>query len=599
VTIDSGQANLAFCCAFVDELAANGLTHAVICPGSRSTPLAVALAAHREIRTWVQVDERSAAFFALGMARQLRQPVAILCTSGTAAANFSPPVAEASLSRIPLLVLTADRPPELRDWGAAQTINQIELYGSHVKWFVDMPVPDDEPALLRQARASAARALAAAATAPAGPIHLNFPFREPLLPLDLRAPLDLEASFGRGRRGHALVATPSTVPNVDDVTIEAIATLLAGTERGIIVAGPSESHSLAGALRGLSAATGFPVLADPLSGLRFGARERDGVIDGYDSFLRDERTAERLAPEVVIRVGAVPTSKPLQQFLAAHPGDEHLVVDDGAPRDPLHLATRYLIADPAEAISRVSAAVTEIGVPTTCEWRERWRAVDALTRRTIADYLAGMDELFEGRACSEVASLLPDGATLVVGNSMPVRDVDAFVRGDERRLRVVGTRGANGIDGVVSSALGGAAVSSEPLALIVGDLSFYHDMNGLLAAGRFGLSATVVVLNNDGGGIFSFLPQAQQLEREQFEALFGTPIGLDVAGVAELYECAFERPRTWDAFQRAVSKSIAQPGVSIIEVVTDRQHNVELHRRISTAVTEALHGASPGDLRRA
>jgi 2-succinyl-5-enolpyruvyl-6-hydroxy-3-cyclohexene-1-carboxylate synthase len=289
----------------------------------------------------------------------------------------------------------------------------------------------------------------------------------------------------------------------------------------------------------------------------------------------------------------------LQQFLAAHPGEEHLVVDDGAPRDPLHLASRYLIADPAEAFCRVSAAVTRIGVPKACEWRELWQAVDALTARTIANHLAGLDELFEGRACAEAASLLPDGATLVVGNSMPVRDVDTFVRGDKRRLRVVGTRGANGIDGVVSSALGGAAVSSEPLALIVGDLSFYHDMNGLLTAGRFGLSATVVVLNNDGGGIFSFLPQAQQLEGEQFEALFGTPIGLDVAGVAELYECAFERPRNWGAFQRAVSKSIAQPGVSIIEVVTDRQHNVELHRSISAAVTEALHGATPGGPHRA
>jgi 2-succinyl-5-enolpyruvyl-6-hydroxy-3-cyclohexene-1-carboxylate synthase len=552
------------------------------------------MAAHRDIRIWVQVDERSAAFFALGMARQVGQPVAMLCTSGTAAANFGPAVAEASLSRIPLLVLTADRPPELRDWGAAQTIDQIGLYGSHVKWFVDMPVPDQAPGLARQARATAARAIVTAVTAPAGPVHLNFPFREPLLPLDLRPPLDFSALFDDGRRGSVTRSMTRVVPNLDDASIETIGKLVAGNRQGIIIAGPGESRSLACALGSLSATTGFPVLADPLSGVRFGAHDRHGVIDGYDSFLRHEQTAKRFAPEIVIRVGAVPTSKPLQQFLAACPGDEHLIIDAGAPRDPIHLASHYLTVDPAETICSISAAAMKAGATTDGEWLEQWRQADALTGRTLADRLAGTDEFFEGRACAEVAALLPDNATLVVGNSMPIRDVDTFVRGDERSLRIVGTRGANGIDGVVSSALGSAAVSSGPLVLILGDLSFYHDMNGLLAAGRFGLSATIVVLNNDGGGIFSFLPQSQQLVGELFEALFGTPIGLDLAGAAALYGCAFARPKNWEAFRKAVSTSVAEPGVSIIEVVTDRQRNVELHRNISAAVSKVLQAASPG-----
>jgi 2-succinyl-5-enolpyruvyl-6-hydroxy-3-cyclohexene-1-carboxylate synthase len=593
VTLDPGAANLRLAAALVDQLAASGVRHAVICPGSRSTPIAVSLASHPEIRNWILVDERAAAYFALGMARQLAAPVVILSTSGTAAANFLPAVVEARLSRIPLLVLTADRPPELRDWGAAQTIDQIQLFGSQVKLFVDMPVPVDDDALVRHARATAARAVQTTRNDPVGPVHLNLPFREPLLPADLRPSRLPRAMFEHGRRDdHSAQGEPGKlVP--DAVTLDGLAFQIARESRGIIVCGPGEAPGLADAAAALSAAGGYPILADPLSGVRFGPHDRTGVIDAYDPFLRDQETAESLQPDVVIRVGAFPTSKPLQQFLLARQERMHVVIDAGAPRDPNHLATSYILADPPATLAGLAGRVANLDNSGNRGWVDAWKAVDRVTGTAITSALADEADPFEGRAVAEVAALLPDGATLVVGNSMPIRDVDAFVRGDQRRLRIVSNRGANGIDGVVSTALGAAAAADGPVVLIIGDLSFFHDLSGLFAAKKFDLDATVVVLNNDGGGIFSFLPQAVQLDAPTFEALFGTPTGLDMATAARLFGASYAQPRDWDSFRREFCRAIHGDGLTVVELVTDRNQNVAQHRSVWTAVAEGLRRVAP------
>ena len=563
---DTGRANLAAAAVFADELASRGLHHVVICPGSRSTPLAVALASHPGLKAWILVDERSASFFALGMARQIDGPVAILCTS-----------------RIPLIVLTADRPPELRDWGAAQTIDQIRLFGRHAKWFVDMPVPD-ESAPLRQVRATAARALQTAAAEPRGVVHLNFPFREPLLPVDLRPPLEIETLYQRNRSSFAGITSAGAEVVVDQ--IDAIAACIAAEPGGLIVCGPGESPGLPAAAAALAAATGYPLLADPLSGVRFGGHDRTAVVSAYDVFLRDPALTAELAPQLVIRTGAIPTSKPLLQFLAAHPDARHVVIDPGDPRDPAHLVTDHLRVDPAHALSAMADACT--GARWLGSWREAWKRVDATARCALDRALDAIDEPFEGRALAEVAAALPDRATLVLGNSMPVRDADTFVSGDSRAIRIVANRGANGIDGVVSSALGAAAVADEPVVLVIGDLSFYHDMNGLLAARLYELDATIVVLNNDGGGIFSFLPQAEQLGDALFDALFGTPIGLDVAAAARQYGANFVQSCGWASFRAAVRAGISSSGLSIVELVTERRRNRELHRQTAAAVHAAL-----------
>jgi 2-succinyl-5-enolpyruvyl-6-hydroxy-3-cyclohexene-1-carboxylate synthase len=582
-----GRGNLTVSAAFVDELSRHGLHHVVVAPGSRSTPLAVAAATHPRLRVWMHVDERSAGFFALGMARALGEPVAVLCTSGTAAANFLPAVVEAQFSRVPLIVLTADRPPELRGWGAAQTIDQVHLYGGHAKWFAEMPVPEESPSLLRQARAAAARALATSAEAPQGPVHLNLPFREPLLPVDLD-PQDLGGALYAELERPEEPGLASAAPTPVATTVGSLAERLSGFERGIIVCGPGETPGLAAATAALGEVAGYPILADPLSGVRFGNHHHLRIIDAYDAFLRDLEAAQGLAPDVVLRVGGWPTSKPLQTFLTANPGRLHVLVDPGEPRDPAHLATDHLRADPHRTLAMLADRLAAAGTATTTRWTSAWTTASDRTRRAIARTLAENETLFEGRAAAELAALLPDGATLVAGNSMPVRDVDTFVAGDRRRIRVVGNRGASGIDGVVSTALGAAAVADGPVILLVGDLSFYHDMNGLLAAKLHDIDCTIVLLNNDGGGIFSFLPQAELLERGLFEWLFGTPTGLDFEHAAALYGASFARPADWPSFRRAVCQGIATPGLSIVEVVTDRERNVAMHREVWDAVREAL-----------
>lgn len=578
------QETAAFVGAFVDELVRSGIQHFCICPGSRSTPLALTIARHPAARVWMHLDERSAAFFGLGLAKARREPVALVCTSGTAAANFLPAVVEAFYSRIPLVVLTADRPHELRDCGAAQTIDQVHLFGTHVKWFVDLPEPEASAELVRYVRSIACRAVATARSRPAGPVHINCPFREPLVP----APGALAGPHERpGERPYVAVASGARTP--DPALVTALATDLRIARRGLIVCGPQDDSGLARPLARLAAALGYPILADPLSGVRCGPHARDLVLDCYDAALREASLVERLAPEVVLRFGAVPTSKPLLRYLQHHQRCRQIVVDgDAGWNEPTRLASDVVHADPrllCEALVATIANMTPGDIGQTL-WAAAWRRADRLAREAIAARLATLEELFEGKVFAELAGLLPDGATLYAGNSMPVRDLDTFFPSSSRSVRFMGNRGANGIDGVVSSALGASAATGGPLVLVIGDLSFYHDANGLLAAKQHGLSATIVLLNNNGGGIFSFLPQAA--DPAHFEMLFGTPHGLDFRPLAEMYGATFTRVETWEEFRTAVQRGIAEGGLHIVEVPTERQRNVALHRAMWQAVADVL-----------
>lgn len=589
--IGEGARNLVTARAFVNELGRGGVAHACICPGSRSTPLALALQAEPAMRVWMHIDERSAGFFALGLARATRAPVALLCSSGTAAANFLPAVVEARFSRVPLLVLTADRPPELRDVGAAQTIDQLRLYGGHVKLFIDLPVPELTETLLRSVRLTAARAIAVASAGPPGPVHLNFPFREPLVPPpDLPDPsLDLDPTALDGRAGGSAYTRVSTgVQRLEPALVARLGAELAVAQRGILVCGPHDDPCFAPAVTELAAELGFPILADPLSQVRAGRHDRGLVVDNYDAFLRDGATCESLAPELIVRFGALPTSKPLQQFLQRYADRRQLVVDgDGGWREPLAVAADLVHADATALCGDLLGAVPAArSAPIASDWAASWLRVAARTSEAVRQALAATAEPFEGRVFAELGSLVPDGTILFAGNSMPVRDLDTFFPSTARAIRFMANRGANGIDGVVSSALGAAAGSAGPLVLVLGDLSFYHDLNGLLAAKRHHLSATIVLLNNDGGGIFSFLPQAAY--RDSFEDLFGTPTGLDFQHAAALYGASHRRVTTWEAFRAAVTAGISGDGLTIVEVATDRERNVSQHRAVWAAVARAL-----------
>ena len=565
---------------FTAQLRRSGVSHVVICPGSRSTPLTLAFTRDPAYHCWVHLDERSAGYFALGLARQLDAPVAVVCTSGTAAANFLPAVIEASLSRIPLLVLTADRPPELRDVGAPQTVDQSRLYGSHARWFAEMPLADGSAALERYASAAALRGAELAQGPPAGAVHLNFPFREPLIEAS-------SASVAPPVGGAAAVHAPIQHPAEE--ALDALTAACSG-RRGLIVCGPESAGLPADAIAALARVLRWPVLADPLSGLRAGRHDLAQVVETYDTLVRDSEFAAGAAPEVVLRFGAAPTSKALGQWLATLTAAEHFVVDvAGGWRDPDAVASAVVRSDPAVLCDALLGRL-DGRVATDAAWLARWTAANRTAREALRDALDEIDEPFEGRAPVELAAALPEGATLFAGNSMPVRDLDSFLPALPRALRLVGNRGASGIDGVVSSAAGMAAGAGGAVGLLIGDLSFFHDLNGLWPLRRHSLDLTVLLVNNDGGGIFHFLPQAELAEG--FEQWFATPHGLDFRPAVELHGGSYRRLEGSRGWSSALAQAVAEPGLSVLELRTDRRRNVELHRQVLGRVHEALRAGT-------
>ena len=565
---------------FIAQLRHSGLRHVVICPGSRSTPLTVAFARDGSFTPWLHLDERSASYFALGLARQLEEPVALVCTSGTAAANFAPAVFEAWLSRVPLVVLTADRPPELRDTGANQTIDQSRVYGTHVKRAIELPIADGTEAVLRLARSSAARAVSLAMEKPYGPVHVNVPFREPLLDATTSLPaLPAESALD--------VPQPEPLaPTLE--TITRVAEACAG-KRGVIYCGPEPYALPAEAIASLAATLGWPVLAEPLSGLRVGTHPLDHVIETYDPLFRTPRFVRDAAAEVVLRFGAAATSRPAMGYMAARDGLREIVVDDaGGWRDPEGSVWMMVHADAATFCELLEADLDARGDAQADEaWLALWVDANAAANAAMREAMDAMEQPFEGRVQIEVAEALPDGATLVLGNSMPVRDAESFFPALAREASLVGTRGASGIDGVVSTAAGAAAVRQAPVVLLIGDLSFFHDLNGLWAIKRHNLNLTVVLVNNDGGGIFSFLPQ-QDAAPQEFEEWFGTPHGLDFAHAVALHGGRYELltgDRGWAA---RIAQATREPGLTVLEVRTDRASNVSLHGDVWTRVREAV-----------
>lgn len=579
--------NYAFAEAFVEELSRSGVSHACICPGSRSTPLVLSLARNSSIRSWVHLDERSAAYFALGMARALRRAVVLVSTSGTAAANFFPAVVEARYGRAPLLILTADRPPEVWEWGANQTIDQTRIYGSHAKWSANFPPPEVSAPLVRYARAMACRAVSTATEPPAGPVHINFPFGEPLVPETVAAdfaslPPSLEEELWQGRGEKPYLRSRAGARRLSRPELSSLAESLRGAERGLIVCGPQADPCFAEAVSLLAHRLSFPLLADPLSQTRCGPHDRSLVIDCYDLLLRERAVAQALSPEVVLRFGAPPTSQPLLSYLAHYRRERQLVIDDGGWPDPIHAASEIVCADPTAVASDLASLVEK---NPASEWARIWLELAAAARAAIASEVGAMAELFEGKIFSELADLIPDQALVFAGNSMPVRDLDGFFPSMAKNVLFFANRGASGIDGVTSTALGAGAALGEPVVLVTGDLSFYHDMNGLFAAKKNRLRATIILVNNDGGGIFSFLPQRNY--PEFFEGYFGTPHGLRFEAAAALYGLDFRRVASWEEFRAAVARGIAAPGTLIVEVPSERQRNAELHRRVESAVRRA------------
>ena len=569
----------------VEELVAAGVTGVCLAPGSRSTPLTTAFAAKEGIETFSHLDERSAAFFALGRSRRCGEPTALVCTSGTAAANFHPAVIEAHQSRVPLVVLTADRPAELQDSGANQTIDQEKLYGDSVRWYRTLPEPKPEARALRSLRVSACRAVERATGTPPGPVHLNVPFAKPLEPTevdgDVPANLEERAPLGSEGREGPFINMRAGRPTLESEAVADLAERVSQAERGLLVAGPAtEPTPSRASLAALAQATDFPVLADPLSGHRFGPHVPDlPICGGYDSYL--DGADAWPDPDVVLRFGASPTSKVLRQYLAGVDARQFVVDPAGGWREAEFTATDLVLADP-DNLASVLARKLPDGDPATA-YRERFERAE----RDYWDLVESVgEEFFEGNVLRTVVSHCPAPATLFVSNSMPVRDLDRFGRPREADLTVLGNRGVSGIDGIVSTALGAGSATADPLVLVTGDVAFYHDMNGLLALSRCDVDATIVLVDNDGGGIF------HKLDIEDFDPpfteQFRTPHGLDFEPAGDIYDFDFRRLNSLSGLGEAVEHAAGRSGTAVLSVEVDgessHRYRERLHRRVLDSV---------------
>lgn len=572
VPADTGTVNLHWAWTLVDALAAAGVAHAVISPGSRSTPLTLACEQHPGIRSWIQIDERCAGFFALGLARAEGRPVAVVCTSGSALAHWHPAVVEANHSAVPLLLLSADRPARLQDCGANQTIDQAHFFGRQVRAFHALPPADLAPERLAHLAAVGRRAVEQSLWPLPGPVHLNLPFEEPLVPAPAHTRVQRRPQPPRP------LAQPRLLPDPDQ--LRRIAGRIDGRP-GWIVCGPGEyGPGFADALTALAARLDCPVLADPLSGLRHGPHDRSRLLTRYDAWLRRE-PAGRIVPQWVLRFGAMPVSKPLQEALRRQPAGLRVLVDaQGRWPDPLHQTDEMVRATPELFCTALAEAV---GRPADARWRERLQGEEQRAERLMHEVLArqGLDE---AAVVTALLQALPEGSLLFSSNSMPVRELDAFSGSGPKPLRILANRGASGIDGNVSTLQGLAAAGGHAgvVAGLLGDLAFYHDMNGLLAARA--LDTLMVVLNNNGGGIFHYLPQSALAE---FERSWRTPTDLDLAQVARLYGLDYQCVSAPERFPAALEAALGRSGPRLIEVRLDPQRSVAQHRAYWGAVAAA------------
>ncbi|MEO6874704.1 MAG: 2-succinyl-5-enolpyruvyl-6-hydroxy-3-cyclohexene-1-carboxylic-acid synthase [Opitutaceae bacterium] len=576
--LDFRNTNSLWGSVLVETLHRLGVRQAVISPGSRSTPLTIAFVQHTGIECIPVLDERSAGFFALGLARRHRQPVVLLCTSGTAGANYFPAVIEAQESGVPLLVITADRPPEMRECGSGQTIDQQKLYGSHVSFYHELAVPVASLALLRYLRQTVVQAWSRAQWPVAGPVHLNAPFRDPLPPIEdgtvtaLRKTLKIDPFFA------AVQPPPIAASLLDSMDFPS-------TQRGLIVVGPAEGRPSSveiGLLSALARDLGWPVLADGLSGLRDEAAQFPQLVTRYDSIVRSAATGKRLKPEVVLCIGGWPTSKPLRGWLEESAPEVWLVTKRAQNLDALHLATRHVHGGLAAFVG--SAVISGKG---PVDYAESWQRAERAAVQSLDRSLAKAAKKFEGRVVGVLARQLPKFTPVFVANSMPVRDVEYFWPATDRAAQFYFNRGSNGIDGTLSTALG-MAHGNRPAVLLTGDLALLHDSNGFLIRPKFKGSLTIVLINNQGGGIFEHLPIAQF--NPPFEEFFATPQQADFKKLCAAHGVTHVRVRDLKHLANLVAK-LPRYGIRVLELGTDRKQDAAYRKEIFAAAASAAESA--------
>jgi 2-succinyl-5-enolpyruvyl-6-hydroxy-3-cyclohexene-1-carboxylate synthase len=571
--LDFRTTNSLWCSVLVEALFRCGVRQAVCSPGSRSTPLVFALARYQGIEAVPVLDERSAAFFALGLAKQTRRAVVLVCTSGTAGANYFPAIIEAKESGVPLIVITADRPPEMRECASGQTIDQQKMFGAHVTWYHELAVPEAKMERLRYLRQTIVHACERAQGAAAGPVHINAPFRDPLPPLENETAKALVGEIGPDFFAHIEPALPELATHSFRLPP------MGG--RGLIVAGAYaavDAEAYVAALTRLATTLGWPVLVDVLSPARHYALPGVQRISAYDMILRNERAARELTPSTVLCLGGWPTSKVLRSWLEQAQVKTLLVSPGQANRDALHGRTRHLMV-PAETLCAERAGEADIA------YAQLWTSAEGEARAKLDACLEKSADFFEPKAAWLLARHLPQATPLMVANSMPVRDLEYVWPPTDRRTQVYFSRGANGIDGTLSTAIGIAHGNEKPAVLLTGDLALLHDSNGFLLRPKLRGSLTIILINNEGGGIFEHLPVAQF--NPPFEEFFATPQQVDFAALCATHSVAHVLVRDWPHFTELIS-TLPASGIRVLEVRTDRKRDASARKALFAQAAEAV-----------
>ncbi|MBW1677245.1 MAG: 2-succinyl-5-enolpyruvyl-6-hydroxy-3-cyclohexene-1-carboxylic-acid synthase [Deltaproteobacteria bacterium] len=570
----------------IEELIRCGVTTLCISPGSRSAPLVIAAAENKRACTLVHTDERGAAFYAMGYAKATGRPAALICTSGTAVANYFPAVIEASQSAIPLLILSSDRPVELRDARSPQTINQVNIFGDYLRWHFDLPAPDKalSPSFLLT---TVDQAVYRAINRPAGPVQINCQFREPLISSaekecwdNYLSILDHWQKTGRAFTTHA---KSESIPSIEDV--HRIGKMIRSSENGLLIVGQLPSGTDKEAIIRLASELGWPLLADINSGIRFAgsaSESASNVIAHYDLYLRVKKFRKKFSPDLILHMGDMPVSKSLNQYIEESHAEYIVVNSHPFRQDPMFRVTQRIETNPGRFALQLSERIQKTASGLTgifCQAEE-------ISRTVIRDSVLPLDDIREWAVSHVIFESVAEESGIYLGNSLPVREADAFAACSDKRLAIGCNRGANGIDGTIASAIGFASGLNRPSTLLIGDLAILHDINSLALIKKLEVPVTVVVLNNDGGGIFSFLPVAKLTE--YFETYFATPHGLKFRNAAELFGLPYESPESLSSFRKVYQRSIDSGISSIIEVHTQRDKNRVEHEMIWKKVAEKI-----------
>lgn len=576
---------------FVHELVSAGVKCACISPGSRNTPLTLAFANSKNIKSYVLIDERSCAFFALGLAKSSNSPVALVSTSGTATAEFYPAIIEAYQQRVPLIVCTADRPPELLDVGANQTINQNNLYKNHIRWFIDLGLPEPTIRRLKHIKSTARRAVYESFLRSRGPVHLNFPFRKPFEPEFHTDKIEkdiIDFAKKNGDKKKIFVETEETKNVKDEKWFKEITSQILNIDKGLIIVGPENYNPhFAQNVTKLAAKLGYPILADGCSNIRFGKHDKKLIISNFDAFLRSESFANKIRPDFILHLGRTITSKALDTFLERCNAPRYMINDYGDWFDPSNKSLAALDCKPFLFCEKINDFLEGKNFQRQqTDWLYTFLKADKISERIKIQIVDNAKALNEPSITTEVLTLLPDDSQIMVSNSMPVRDFDYFASNSDKKLKIFNNRGASGIDGITSTALGIKAGNNKPTVLITGDLAFYYDVNGMLAASKYSLPLIIVLVNNNGGGIFEILPISNY--GKVFKDYFVTPHNLDFSHFVKAYNGNYKKVKTRDEFRSAFKNSIKKKNFTVIEIPTDAAKSLAQRKKFWNEISKKI-----------